>query len=264
MQLAKVLRRTSSVQNAFRTREAVRLVRSNQTKAARSKIANEASTPGSTLKTSVSSSTSPSTIPKQEPISSTVTAEINATTSATAKETATNPTMPDIQSTSLGLEDPTNDPKWKQKHILNYIGMFVAFGICYKSIGWYADKLDEEGKLKRDDVEERKAARSVYDEELKIMKDRHELLMRSQQQPPQMQAQAQAQAQAQVLPAAVPPTADYTPIQQHKNFVSEIDQLRMLRDERAVELKSVDSTRRDELRAELADLDAEIASLEGQ
>ena len=99
--------------------------------------------------------------------------------------------------------------------------------------------------LKRDEVEERKSAQ--YEEEMEAMRQRQQAALKEQEWIVQMQ-----------LAGAMPPTADYIPIQQPVDFVGEIDQLRALRAELSAELSTADASRGKELNIEIADLDAEI------
>lgn len=65
--------------------------------------------------------------------------------------------MPDVSSTSLGLEDPmTNDPlKWR-KFAYKYAGAVLLFFVSYKTLHWYVDRLEADGKRKREELEENK------------------------------------------------------------------------------------------------------------
>lgn len=65
--------------------------------------------------------------------------------------------IPDVSSTSLGLEDPmTNDPlKWK-KFAYKYAGALLLFLVSYKTLHWYVDRLEADGKRKREELEENK------------------------------------------------------------------------------------------------------------
>lgn len=65
--------------------------------------------------------------------------------------------LPDINSTTLGAEDPmSKDPlKWR-KFLWKYAGALLLFMVGYKSLHWYVDGLEKEGKKRREEVEENK------------------------------------------------------------------------------------------------------------
>ncbi|PXF47766.1 hypothetical protein BWQ96_02448 [Gracilariopsis chorda] len=82
-------------------------------------------------------------------------------------ETATEPAakIPDIPSnswTSIGFEpQDENDPhKWK-KFAWKYAGAVLVFFISYKTLHWYVDRIEEEGKQQKKGMEE---AREFSDE----------------------------------------------------------------------------------------------------
>lgn len=66
--------------------------------------------------------------------------------------------IPNIPSTSLGLfeEADQKDPnKWK-KFAWKYAGAVLLFMISYKTLHWYVDRLEADGKRRRAEVEENK------------------------------------------------------------------------------------------------------------
>lgn len=66
--------------------------------------------------------------------------------------------IPDVPSSSLGLweEQDEKDPnKWK-KFAWKYAGAVVVFLISYKTLHWYVDRMEAEGKRQRDELEEKK------------------------------------------------------------------------------------------------------------
>lgn len=66
--------------------------------------------------------------------------------------------IPDVPSSSLGLweEQDAKDPnKWK-KFAWKYAGAVVLFLISYKTLHWYVDRMEAEGKRHRDELEEKK------------------------------------------------------------------------------------------------------------
>lgn len=73
--------------------------------------------------------------------------------------------VPDVSSTSLGLEDPmTNDPlKWR-KFAYKYAGALLLFFVSYKSLHWYVDRLEADGKRRREELEENKTIIQGMDE----------------------------------------------------------------------------------------------------
>lgn len=78
-----------------------------------------------------------------------------ATSAAGAEKGSTK--IPDVSSTSLGLEDPmVNDPlKWR-KFAYKYAGAVLLFLVSYKSLNWYVERLEADGKRKRQELEENK------------------------------------------------------------------------------------------------------------
>lgn len=67
--------------------------------------------------------------------------------------------IPDVPSTSLGFfeEADAKDPnKWK-KFAWKYLGSLVTFLIAYKTLHWYVDRLEADGKRRREELEEQKA-----------------------------------------------------------------------------------------------------------
>lgn len=83
-------------------------------------------------------------------------ADAVAPTAAATEQSAAK--IPDVSSTSLGLEDPmTNDPlKWK-KFAWKYAGAVLLFFVSYKTLHWYVDRLEADGKRRREEVEENKS-----------------------------------------------------------------------------------------------------------
>ncbi len=165
------------------------------------------------------------------------------------------PTIPDVQSTGLGLEDPEDDPKKWQKFVWKYLGSLVVFAIAYKTVGWYADSLEEEGRKKRDEVEERKLAREEYEAQRAAARRDAEDVRKERERLGALQDQT----------PQVPSLSDpYTPIQDTPGFISELDQLRAYRADLAAELAAAGSARKRDIEEELVLLDAEIAELLGK
>lgn len=65
--------------------------------------------------------------------------------------------IPDIGSTSLGIDNPeSTDPlKW-QKFAWKYAGAVLLFFVSYKTLHWYVDRLEADGRRMREEVEENK------------------------------------------------------------------------------------------------------------
>lgn len=65
--------------------------------------------------------------------------------------------IPDVPSTSLGIHHPeADDPlKWR-KFAWKYAGAVFLFFVSYKTLHWYVDRLEADGKRKRDELEENK------------------------------------------------------------------------------------------------------------
>lgn len=85
-----------------------------------------------------------------------------ATTTKMANEntvkTPSDGKIPDVPASSLGLweEQDAKDPnKWK-KFAWKYAGAVVLFLISYKTLHWYVDRMEAEGKRHRDELEEKK------------------------------------------------------------------------------------------------------------
>lgn len=84
-------------------------------------------------------------------------AQVATADAAEANSAKPDPKIPDVPSTSLGMEDPdANDPlKWK-KFAFKYAGAVLLFMISYKTLHWYVDRLEADGKRQRAEVEENK------------------------------------------------------------------------------------------------------------
>lgn len=82
----------------------------------------------------------------------------NSTFSPRLSSTEAPPKIPDVPSTSLGLfeEADEKDPnKWK-KFAWKYGGAVLLFMISYKTLHWYVDRLEADGKRRREEMEENK------------------------------------------------------------------------------------------------------------
>ena len=124
------------------------------------------------------------------------------------------------------------------------------FAIAYKTVGWYADSLEKEGKLKRDEVEERKIARKEYEEEKAEMQRNIDEVRKENERLQALQDQA----------PSVPSLSDpFTPIQETAGFISELDQLRAYRNDLKEEMKTCDAERKKDIADELVQLETEIA-----
>lgn len=213
-----------------------------------------------------------------------------APAAAAGKEGA--PTIPDINSTTLGIEhipDPhTNDPlKWR-KFLWKYAGAVAVFLVAYKAVHYYVDGLQEDGQRRRDEVEENKELRKQFDAD---QEKAHRMLATAhspaaamgQMAPGAMPGAAPGSGDAEPgamgapMPAAgaegeqPPPMALFKPIQEEEGFVSELDELRTLQVELMAKHKALGKERRqtDEVKSkmwgiegELKDLDREIEELE--
>lgn len=83
-----------------------------------------------------------------------------ATTSGTVSSVAeaVTPKIPDVPSSSLGLfeEADAKDPnKWK-KFAWKYVGALLLFMVSYKTLHWYVDRVEADGKRRREELEENK------------------------------------------------------------------------------------------------------------
>lgn len=103
------------------------------------------------------------------PTARTTTAAAATTTigAATGAESSTSSSkgtdkIPDVPSTSLGLfeEADAKDPnKWK-KFAWKYASAVIVFMVSYKTLHWYVDKMEEQGKQQREQLEEDKTLAS--------------------------------------------------------------------------------------------------------
>ncbi|KAI0565964.1 hypothetical protein FGB62_13g128 [Gracilaria domingensis] len=102
----------------------------------------------------------PRTEPKPQPaqVSAKREVEEKVTEKGTESGTDSSPRIPDIPSnswTSIGFEpQDANDPnKWK-KFAWKYVGAVLLFFVSYKTLHWYVDRIEEEGKQRKKGLEE--------------------------------------------------------------------------------------------------------------
>jgi len=144
--------------------------------------------------------------------------------------------IPNIYSSSLGLESPDDDdPKKWQKFGWKYLGSIVVFVIAYTGIGWYADEMEKERKR----------------------------LAGNDDSPTTSQETQQQQQRGITDAAAATAVAVAQPTDEIAGFISELDELKKYRAELVAALDSAESDeRRNELREEIGELRAEIDLLE--
>lgn len=83
--------------------------------------------------------------------------ESDAKSVSGAREAKSEGPIPDIRSTSLGIDNPeSNDPLRWQKFAWKYAGAVLLFFVSYKTLHWYVDRLEADGKRMREEVEENK------------------------------------------------------------------------------------------------------------
>lgn len=169
--------------------------------------------------------------------------------------------IPEVNSTTLGLEDPqANDPlKWR-KFAWKYAGALALFLVAYKSLHWYVDALEADGKRRKEEMEENKVIASEFQED----QARAQTLLNAAQNPAQsIVTEDNAQNKQ--------PAMLFKPVQEEEGFVSELDELRTLQVELEAKLKALNAERRQtdeieqkkwDIHGELKDLAKEIAELE--
>lgn len=113
----------------------------------RTLISSPASSPlRNTLRRSLSNSTGKSDAKRSVTLSSTASDVLNDASKPQEKDKSINNAVPDVSSTSLGLDDPVDDPlKWK-KFAWKYAGALVVFGVAYTGLNRYGDHLMKEKK----------------------------------------------------------------------------------------------------------------------
>lgn len=189
--------------------------------------------------------------------------------------------IPEVNSTALGLEDPdANDPyKW-QKFAWKYAGAVLLFFISYKTLHWYVDRLEADGIRKREELEENKTiSQEIYGDQTTGLAN----AMPQQGTPgfgvfqnvSEPAPQPLQQNPVGIAPNEQPVDPETTLSQMMPQYIpqttSELDELYAYKDELENQLKELQKRsgsrenvdQKLSLKSELEDLEAEIAQLGG-
>lgn len=268
---ANALRSLPAYSNARR-----RLCQGSKSKPAPADVVPPAAANGTTTAPSNAAAAKPApsvpVAPAATPAASVASPAAPAAADAVAAKPDTTPAgagLPDVHSTSLGLDplDPLyDDPKKWQKFAWKYLGSIVVFLVAYRAVNYYVDKLEEDGKKRRDEVEENKVLKQQFDEQEADQLKAKQMLMSA-----QAPGAAHLQTAGAVAGAPQQPAALFKPVQEEEGFVSELDELRTLQVELQIKIKALSqernqtaeiSDRKWALESELKDLELEIWDLE--
>jgi hypothetical protein len=205
-------------------------------------------------------------------------------------ETEGKGSLPDINSTDIGaIPDPhTHDPKKWQKFAWKYLGVLITFGVSYKALHWWVDRVEKEGKQRREDMEISKTAKYETPADRAAQREADtaeaQTLLAKVKSPLGSPIDEADNAKRQDIskegdPAQVEPAvADtsfqvFRPVQEDEGFISQEDSLKLLEIELEARLKKLrehkQRTReidleKKQIKEELKDLRKELATFDSE